>query len=81
MKFVDVGLTEEDIKTISEDLTTNGTLTYLSLNQNKIGANGTKILCEALKKNATITRLDLFGIHKLSLCTLTNTNAFFLFFL
>lgn len=49
------------MKTVAEELQTNVTLTYLSLNQNKIGIEGTKLLCEALKKNATITQLDLFG--------------------
>lgn len=49
------------MKTVAEELQTNGTLTYLSLNQNKFGIEGTKTLCEALKKNATITQLDLFG--------------------
>lgn len=59
--FLDVGINEETMKTVAEELQTNVTLTYLSLNQNKIGIEGTKLLCEALKKNATITQLDLFG--------------------
>lgn len=60
--FKDVGINEETMKTVAEELQTNVTLTNLSLKQNKIGVEGTKLLCESLKKNATITQLDLFGI-------------------
>jgi hypothetical protein len=53
-------INEINIINLSNSLSTNSTLTYLNLNDNTIGPEGSKILCEALNSNETITSLSLW---------------------
>eukprot|EP00900_Chrysochromulina_parva_P003387 jgi/Chrpa1/13049/Chrysochromulina_OHIO_Genome00024578-RA len=53
--------TAERITAIADALRVNGALTKLSLAWNKLGEEGTKAICEALKQNKTLKELDMSG--------------------
>ncbi len=46
---------------VADMLGVNGALTKMSLAENKLGEEGTKAICEALKQNKTLKELDLSG--------------------
>ncbi len=49
----------EGITAIADALRVNGTLTMLSLANNRLGEEGTKAICEALEQNKTLKELDI----------------------
>ena len=53
--------TPEGPKAIAEAIRVTASLTKISLAKNNLGEEGTKIICEAMKGNTTITELDLSG--------------------
>jgi hypothetical protein len=53
--------TAEGITAIADALRVNGGLTKISLAGNKLGEEGTKAICEALKQNKILKELDLSG--------------------
>ena len=53
--------TAEGITAIADALRVTGSLTKLSLAQNKLEEEGTKAICEALEQNTTLKELDISG--------------------
>ena len=51
----------DGIKAIAQAISVTASLTKISLAKNNLGEEGTKIICEAMKGNTTITELDLSG--------------------
>ena len=51
----------DGIKAIADSIAVTASLTKISLAKNNLGEEGTKIICEAMKGNTTITELDLSG--------------------
>jgi hypothetical protein len=49
------------VKVLAEGIAVSASLTKISLAKNNLGEEGTKIICEAMKGNTTITELDLSG--------------------
>ena len=55
------GIGPEGAKAIADALRVNGSLTKMSLAQNKLEEEGTKALCEALEGNQNLKELDISG--------------------
>ena len=49
------------IKQLAAALGVNGSLTKMSLAENKLEEEGTKAICEALEQNKTLKELDISG--------------------
>jgi hypothetical protein len=49
----------QDAKLLAPEIAANGSLTKVSLAQNKLNEEGTRSICEALKVNKTLKELDL----------------------
>jgi hypothetical protein len=60
-QYGDGNYTAEGITAIADALRVNGVLTMLSLAKNKLEADGTKAICEALEQNKTLKELDISG--------------------
>jgi Ran GTPase-activating protein (RanGAP) involved in mRNA processing and transport len=57
--------TTEGIIAIANAIRVNGALTKMSLAQNKLGEEGTKAICEALKQNKALKEFDLSGYNNI----------------
>lgn len=60
------GYTDTEVEVVAKELIIRGSLAHLILSHNNIGNRGVKMMTDALKKNSTITQIDLRGNSKIT---------------